>query len=209
MTFKNKNLSMKFKEISFSDSQAKRIYTNYLDRVKAATKDLSKENQNDTLLEINSHLYESMAQSDKNEIDNILDATERLGNPEQFLKDLVAEKKLEEAATTFNPIKILKALLLNLTNGVSYIIFFVLYLSLFSFVFLIFAKIFNPEKVGLFYKKSEFFILGISSGATSNDQTYERLGDWFIPTMIICTVILFILITLLLRLKKTIKKTIT
>lgn len=197
---------MKFKEISFTDLHAKRIYTNYLDRVRNSIKDLSKDNQNDTLLEINSHIYESMSHSEKNEIETILDVTERLGNPEVFLKDLVAEKKLEEAATTFNPIKIIKALLLNFSNGVSYIIFFLLYLSLFSFVFLIFAKMINPEKVGFFYKKSEFFVLGLSSGATVNDQAYERLGNWFIPVMAVCTIVLFVLITLLLRLKKTLKK---
>lgn len=197
---------MKFKEIPFTDLHAKRIYTNYLDRVRNSIWDLSKDNQNDTLLEINSHIYESMSHSSKNEIETILDVTERLGNPEVFLKDLVAKKKLEEAATTFNPVKILKALLLNLSNGLSYIIFFLLYLSLFSFIFLIFAKMINPDKVGFFYKQSEFFVLGLSSGATSDDQNYERLGNWFIPVMAICTVVLFVMITLLLRLKKTLKK---
>lgn len=197
---------MKFKEISFKDPNAQRIYINYLGRIKSSIKSLSKENQNDTLLEINSHIYEAVISSDKNELESLLDALEKLGNPEVFLKDMVAEKQLDEAAKSFNPFKIIKALFFNLTNGISYIIFFILYLSLFSFAFLIVAKMIDPEGVGFFYRDSDIFILGKISGSHLNYQQYEQLGNWFIPVMIGCTVIMFIIITLLLRLKKIIKK---
>jgi len=196
---------MKFKEINFNDATAKRIYMQYINQVKHAVKDLNKENQNDTLLEINSHIYESFANSDKNEVDNILDVTERLGNPETFLKELVAEKKLDEATRSFNPFKIIKALLLNLTNGVYYIIFFFLYLSLFSFIFLILMKLVDPENVGLFYKKSEVLLLGVWKGSKDYSD-YEQLGNMFIPAMLILTFILYLIITLLLRIKRIFKK---
>lgn len=197
---------MKFKEIPFADANAKRIYTNYLSRVRNSTKNLNKENQNDTLLEINSHIYEAVISTDKKELEALLDVLEKLGEPEVFLKELVAEKQLEEAAKSFNPVKIIKALFLNITNGVSYIVFLILYLSLFSFLFLIIAKIIDPEKIGFFYRDNDLFVLGKLSDSHLNPQQYEQLGNWFIPVMIVCAVIMFIIITLLLRLKKIIKK---
>jgi len=196
---------MKFQEITFTDTNAKRLYKDYIGRVKHALKDLSKENQHETLLEINSHIYEAFSLSKTDEVESLLDIFDKLGRPEIFLKELVAEKKLEEATKTFNPLKIIKALLLNITNGVSYIIFLILYLSLFSFVFLIFAKIFDPENVGLFYRNNDIFVLGKISSSSINYQQYEQLGNWFIPIMAASAFILFVIITFLLKLSKRLK----
>ncbi len=197
---------MKFKEIEFKDKNAERIYSGYINRVKNAVKVLSKENQNDTLLEINSHIYESLLNSSKSEVERILDVTERLGAPEVFLKDLVAEKSLSEATKSFNPVKIAKALILNFTNGVSYILFFILYLTLFSFLFLIGAKIVDPENVGFFYKSPDIFVLGKIKDINVNYLPYEQLGNWFIPAMVLFAVIFYVLITLLLKLKRKINR---
>ena len=48
---------MKFKEIIFKDKNSKRIYLDYISRIQQATKPLNKENQQEILLEINSHIY--------------------------------------------------------------------------------------------------------------------------------------------------------
>lgn len=197
---------MKFKEITFTDKHAERIYASYINRIKNATKNLNKESQTETLLEINSHIYEALVHSGKNELDDLLNILESLGEPEIFLKELVAEKQLEEAARSFNPVKIIRALLLNITNGISYFIFLILYLSLFSFVFLIVAKIIDPSGVGLFYKSSEFFVLGKISDSHTNYEQYEQLGNWFIPLMIAAILLFYTLITFLLKLKKIINK---
>jgi len=196
---------MKFQEIKFTDNNAKRLYKDYINRVKSMVKGLNKENQQECLLEINSHIYEAFTIVEGNEVERLLDVFEKLGAPEFFLRELVAEKKLEEATRSFNPVKIIKALLFNFSNGVSYIIFFLLYLSLFSFVFLIFAKILDPHKVGFFYKKDHFFVLGRYSSDTVNYQPYEQLGNWFIPTMMLAAIILYVLITLLLKVTKYLK----
>lgn len=197
---------MKFQEIPFTNSEAKEIYLNYLQRVKNSIKSLSAEQQNETLMEINSHLFEAISISEQDEKQRIILATKNLGTPEVFLRDLVAEKQLEEAVKSFNPIKIIKALFLNLSNGIAYVIFFILYLSLFSFVFLIFAKIFDPKHVGLFYRNPDIFVLGkISSDNTSYLQ-YEQLGNWFIPLMLVCIIVFYLLLTLGLRFKRAINK---
>lgn len=199
---------MKFKEIAFSDQNAYRIYKDYIARVQLATKILSSNDREEIMMEINSHIYESFNGNidGKNDVEKLLNILDKIGKPELFLKELVAEKKLEESTKSFNPISIFKALILNLGNGFSYILFFILYLLLFSFVFLIFAKIFDPKNTGFFYKANDFFILGKLSLAKENHQQYEHLGNWFIPAIIAITILFYFILTLLLKLKKSLNK---
>ena len=197
---------MKIENIKFTEEASKRVYNDYMKRVRKAISSLSKQNQDDIYMEFNSHVFEAIQQKNGiNEIDLLLDVLEKLGIPEEVLKPLVADKKLEQATKTFNPIHVFKALVLNFTNGITYIIFFFLYLLLFGFVFLIFAKIANPSEVGLFYKDSSFMVLGLSNN-TNQVGIKEFLGNWFIPVMLVSTVAFYFLITLLLKFKKTIKQ---
>lgn len=197
---------MKIENIKFSQEASKRVYNDYMKRVKKATSSLSKQNQDDIYMEFNSHIFEAIQQKNGiNEIDLLLDILENLGVPEEVLKPLVADKKLEQATKTFNPIHVFKALVLNFTNGITYIIFFFLYLLLFGFVFLIFAKITNQSEVGLFYKDASFMVLGIVDNTNKNGVT-ELLGNWFIPVMLISIVFFYILITILLKFKKSINQ---
>lgn len=196
---------MKLKEIQFNDQSAERIYKDYLYRIRKEVKGLNQQNQYEILMELNSHIYENLQEHPTgNEVEKLLNILEKLGRPEEILKPLVADKKLEEATKTFNPIHVFKALLLNLTNGISYIIFFILYLFLFGFVFLIGAKILSPKEVGFFYKPGEVFVLGLSKGLVHPSD--ELLGNWFIPAMAVSTIALYFIITLLLKLKRTINK---
>lgn len=197
---------MKIENIKFTEEASKRVYNDYMKRVRKAISSLSKQNQDDIYMEFNSHIFEAIQQKNGiNEIDLLLDILENLGIPEEVLKSLVADKKLEQATKTFNPIHVFKALVLNFTNGITYIIFFILYLLLFGFIFLIFAKIINPSEVGLFYKDSSIFVLGLSNN-TNQAGIKEILGNWFIPVMLVSTVAFYFLITLLLKFKKTINQ---
>lgn len=197
---------MKIENIKFSQGASRRIYEDYMKRVKKATASLSKQDQDDVYMEFNSHIFEALQYKEQaNEIDTLLDVLQRLGTPEEVLKPLVADKKLDQATRTFNPIHVFKALVLNLTNGVSYIIFFILFSLLFGFVFIIFAKIMHPSEVGMFFKNDSFLVLGMSSD-TNQEGVREVLGNWFIPVMVLCAVTLYLLFTLLLRLKKIINR---
>lgn len=199
---------MKFKEIKFTDTASKRIYDNYIRRIKKTIRPLPLQDQNEVIMEFNSHIYEALQHKDqKNEIDRLLDVIDKLGEPEEVLRPLVAEKKMEQATRTFNPVHIFKALILNITNGISYIIFIILYLCLFGFVFLIYAKIENPEDVGLFFKDGRFRALGKINPEYLQGSAYtEILGSWFIPVMVLSTIISYLLITLLLKFKRKINK---
>jgi uncharacterized membrane protein len=197
---------MKSENIKFSQEASKRVYNDYMKRVRKATSSLSKQNQDDIYMEFNSHIFEAIQQKNNiNEIDLLLNILEKLGIPEEVLKPLIADKKLEQATKTFNPIHVFKALILNFTNGITYIIFFFLYLLLFGFVFLIFAKIANPSQVGLFYKDASIVVLGMTSNTNQSGIT-ELLGNWFIPVMLISTIFFYVFITLLLKFKKSINQ---
>ena len=189
---------MKFKRIDFEDKNAQRVYDNYIKNLRNVLKPILDEDRQEVLMEFNSHIYEYIQNNkSKSELNELLNAIDKLGSPEEVLKPLIADKLLEKATKSFNPIHIFKALSLNITNGVSYIIFFLLYLSLGSFVFFIFAKLFN-NNVGMYFKEGEFKVLGLVN-ETSDYQ--EVLGYWFIPVMILATVILYFIITLLLKSK--------
>ena len=94
---------MKFKKIQFKNADAQKIYENYLKQIYSATKKLSNEDQNDILMELNSHIYESKTKNndESQEINNLLNTLERMGIPSEVLKPLIAEKKLNQATKTF------------------------------------------------------------------------------------------------------------
>ncbi|MEX0996264.1 MAG: DUF1700 domain-containing protein [Flavobacteriaceae bacterium] len=199
---------MKIKEIEFKETASKRVYDSYIKRTKKAIRLLPLSDQNEILLEFNSHIYEGLQRNkNKTEIDNLLDILDKLGIPEEVLKPLVADKKMEQATKTFNPLHIIKALALNVTNGISYVIFFILYLLLFGFVYLIYAKIVNPKEVGLFFQNDSFLVLGKINQAKLNDTGItEVLGNWFIPLVLLSIFVSYFLITYLLKLKRKINK---
>ena len=198
---------MEFKKIQFRSTDAQKIYENYLKQIQSATKKLSKEDQTDILMELNSHIFESISKinSEENEVKTLLELLDKIGIPSEILKPLIAERKLNQATKTFNPIHIFQALILNFSYGIIYFIFFILYLFLFSFVVLIFAKMFYSDNVGFYYKRGEIFQYG-GFLQDKNIQQYEILGIWFIPVTILLGVLFYFLISLLLKLKKSLRK---
>ena len=191
---------MKFKELQFDDINAKRTYDNYFKSVRKVLRPIPEVDKQEVLMEFNSHIYEHIqSNKSKSELEVLKDAITSLGIPAEVLKPLVADKLMEKATMTFNPLHVFKALMSNLGNGIFYIIFFFFYLFLGSFVFLIFAKIFNPNNVGMFFKEGKFVVLGM----TENKVNYhEVLGYWFIPVMMLLIVVLYLFLTFLLKLKK-------
>ena len=196
---------MKFTKLSLSDSNSQRVYDNYIRSVESAVKPLLKEDKLDVLMEFNSHIYESLqSKSGGSEMDNLLNAIDRLGSPEAVLKPLVADKLLEKATRTFNPIHVCKALLYNIANGISFVIFATFYLFLFTLIFLAGAKLFNRD-VGMYVQDDNYSSFAI--GLVDNTEGYtEVLGNWFIPVMLLATIVLYFLITYLLKYKRSLTK---
>jgi len=189
------------KAIQFKTTASEKIYADYMKRMKKMVSILPKEDQQDILMEFNSHIFEANRQSDSaNEVDNLMEVLESLGSPEEVLKPLIAEKKLIQATKSFNPLHVFKAIVMNIGNGISYIFFALLYLFLGAFIFTIFAKIFNPDNVGMYFRDGSFAALGsIDSESIIKGNYTEVLGNWFIPFMIVLSVLWYLLITFLLR----------
>jgi len=194
---------MKYKAIVFKDGNAQRVYDNYMKGIKNVVKPIPVAEREEVMMEFNSHIYECMQMNnDVSELESLLDSIDKLGAPDEVLKPLVADKLLEKATRSFNPIDVFKALVANLTNGVAYFIFFILYALLGTFVFLIFAKMFNKE-VGMYYREGKFQAIGMVYG---QEGAVEVLGHWFIPVMILCIIFFYMVITLLLKIKKSFNK---
>ncbi len=185
------------KRIDFKNTSAQKIYNDYFKRIERCSTVLSKEDRTDLIMEFNSHIYEGLQKNTaKDELEGLLNILENLGMPEEVLKPLIADKKLRQATKTFNPKHVFQAIKLNIKNGIVFGVFGLLYLFLFSTIFLFIAKIVLPNNTGLFYSNNEFQ----SFGFVRDYKGYnEVLGIWFIPLVLISTIILYLTITLLLR----------
>jgi len=184
--------------ISFHNPSAARIYNNYMARSKKALKILSEKDREESLLEINSHIYEYLVDKGQaDEMETLLSVLKRLGNPEETLKEVIAAKKLNEATKTFNPKHLLQALLLNISNGFIYILLFLLFVFQLAFPLLIIMKIISPHRTGLFISNNGSLKI---LGSTNNiGKSTEILGDLFIPAMIVATLVIYFFIILLLK----------
>ncbi len=188
------------KNINFENKSAKKIYESYIGRARKTLNVLSKQDRTDIMMEINSHIYEGLEQSiGENEVEKIIRITHSLGNPEEFLKPIIAQKKLGEATRTYNPKHIFQAIYLNIRNGVLFSVFALLYLGLIGFLILIISKIRYPQETGLFLNDGKFEALG---RLRTTENVEEVLGDFFIPAMFLMMLGLYLLVTFLLRLSK-------
>jgi len=187
-------------KINFKSSSAQHIYDDYMRRVDKCIALLGEADKTELVMELNSHIYEAMAKdANGNEVDCLLEVIAGLGVPEEFLKPLVAGKKLDQAVRSFNPKHVFQAISLNLRSGFIFSFFGLLYLFLFSFILLIVAKIFFPANTGLFFRGNSFSAFGFITGT---DGLTEVLGYWLIPLSIITALFCYTCITLLLRLKR-------
>jgi uncharacterized membrane protein len=187
------------KPIQFENTAAQRVYNDYIKRCRNCVKSLPEKDQEECLLEMNSHIFEYLqANSHSAEMDSLLNVLDRLGLPEETLKEFVASRKINQAAKTWNPLHIMQALYLNIRNGVIYIVLALLFILLASFPVLIILKLVYPDSVGCFTGKNSFYFGFIGQ----HEQATELLGNWFIPVAMLITALLYLLIILLFKIIK-------
>jgi hypothetical protein len=203
------------KAIPFANPSTQRVYNDYIQRCRRVTAILSAKDSEEVLLEINSHIYEYLcANNATDQLEALLNVLERIGPPEETLKEIVALKKIGEATRTFNPKHLIQALALNLTNGVIYIIISALFLFEITFPTLIVLKLIFPGRVGLFIFHNGRFLFGywnkalsggIRVGSFNPANATEILGGWFIPVSLLLAALIYIGIILLLKTVRKIK----
>lgn len=187
------------KLIPFNNSAAQRVYNDYINRCRKCLKGLPEADTEECLLEINSHIYEYLdANKATDEMDNLLNILDRLGAPEETLKEFVAAKKINQAVKTFNPLIVMQALYLNIRNGVLYIFISLLFIIFISFPFLIVLKLIYPKTVGCFIGEHSFYFGFIGQ----QQEATEVLGNWFIPAAIGIAAVLYLFIIGILKLLK-------
>ena len=186
------------KAIQFTDKNTQRIYNDYISRCKRSMHILSEKDREDCLLEINSHIYEYLeANTGKNELESLLNILDRLGAPEETLKEVVALKKTKEAIRTLYPKHVAQSIFLNIRNGIFYIILSVLAILVLLSPVLIILKLIYPKNTGCFYGENYFFF-----GYSDNIPILnEVLGNWFIPIIATMGTALYFLIIFLLKQK--------
>ena len=194
------------KLLQLENSSAQRIYDDYIVRCKKSLKILSEEDKEDSLLEINSYIYEYLTankENDKDAVENLLNILDRIGIPEETFKELIASKKITQAVKTFNPKVLMQALFLNIQNGFIYVILSILFLFLAAFPILIVLKLFKPNSIGLYVSYHSFFF----GFANPTNRGTELLGNGFIPVSIITTAFIYFLILFILKTKRQINNT--
>jgi len=194
---------MKFEKIKFENDSTQRVYNNYINQIVTIVHTLPEEEQLDILMEINSYIYEGMQKSNGyNELEYLLNIIDNFGDLEKVLKPIIAERKLDQATKTFNPIHIFRALFLNIQNGFFFIFISICYMGLGFLGIAILAKLFFPAQIGMYYKPGEYFVLAGIPGEGVNEMEYELLGNWYIPVMTIGIVSFYFLITMILKFEK-------
>jgi len=187
------------------EAVARRIWENYFHEVQRQARPLPKAQQRELILELYGHLQASMASGTvEREAERVLDALDKLGSPSEYVKPLVADRMLEEAAHSFNPITIAKGLGLSVFRGAAYAFaavgFFVGYLMSFALMGVALLKPFFPDEVGAYTHPG-----GLSVGFISESmhaQAVEHLGFAIIPVGLILGGVLYMGLTKLLRLLK-------
>ncbi len=190
----------------FADKVAAKIWAQYFRRLERLIRALDETQRRELEIEIKGHLMESFqSQTSGSEAERLLNAIERLGEPESYIKPMLAERLLSSASKSLRPIYVLKGLYYHFVGGVRKVFAGGLFVLGYILIFILAAsgvlKIFFPRHVGLFlYEKGGFLF-----GMTLNPERVrtEVLGYWIIP---ICLGLAFVLYIGLTKLLKVLKK---
>jgi len=188
----------------FSDKLAQKIWDQYFRRVRWCSKSINFKLQEELKLEIQDHLYESFnRETGESEAERLLNAIDKIGDPEEYIKPLVAERLLSDASQTFNPRIIAQGLYYHLwgsvKNFLSSLIFFFGYCVVLIIGLLTILKIILPNYVGIFLHNNGGYSFGFDANVVN---AKEVLGYWFIPIGFLLTIILYMGITRLLKVLK-------
>lgn len=187
---------MKVEKI-LSDTVTKKIWHQYFRRVKRCAKPLKSHQQEELILEIQDHLLESFKQeTGNNEAEKLLNAIDKLGDPEEYLRPMIADRLLSSASSTMNPKTVFKGLYYDLFGDIkSFLLslaFSLGYLAAFVFAVLSILKIFFPGNIGFFINETGGILIGIIGGELLKT---DILGYWNVPLGLLVSSIIYLVLT--------------
>ncbi|BDD06353.1 hypothetical protein [Aureibacter tunicatorum] len=193
------------KRITFKNKATQKIYDKYFKECGKEARNLTNEDRQDIIMELNSHIYEALQGDLAIEPAKFQDIIDNLGTAKTVIRPLVADKKMDQALKTFNPIQLAKALVLNITNGISYVIFAIIYLIILSGIYAIYIKIAHPEEVGMFFCDGKFMVFGRVQSEALQSKYVEVLGHGMIPFTIMIMAIAYFLLIFIMKSKRKLK----
>jgi len=187
-------------EPDFEDELSARLWEQYVERIEAKLEPLRPAVRREIEQELKIHLHDSIRHDDADEESvRVLNATEKLGRPEEYLEPIVMDRMIEEGSNTYNPLWIAKGLGRTFTRGVKKTVLGLLFGVGYLLALVVFAlgllKPFFPEHVGLFYEpggetqRITFGFLEQTAGMT------EVLGYWVIPLSLAVGVLIYMGLT--------------
>jgi hypothetical protein len=180
--------------IEVGDVPARKLLAAYFAKVDRALAPLSREEANAVRLELETHILDAMAGTPAGEADAKA-ALEQLGDPDEFIPQLVADRLRARAGRTFGPLDVLSAIGRTAVTGirglVTALVMSVGYLTSAVLVLLGVMKLTTSQDVGVFrLSTGQLFI-----GADDNVDGVDLLGVWFAPLAIVAGIVLYLLIT--------------
>ncbi len=180
--------------IEIGDVSARKLLASYFAQVDRALAPLSRAEADAVRQELETHILDAMAGMPASEA-GARAALEQLGDPEEFLTQLVADRLRARAGRTFGPLDIASAILRTAVTGIrgmlTAIVMSLGYLAATLMIILGALKLTTSQDVGVFrLRTGELFI-----GADDNVDGVDLLGAWFAPLAIVAGIVLYLLIT--------------
>lgn len=150
--------------------------------------------------DLRAHLADSYASDPTGtEIERLRRAIDRLGQPSEFLRPMLAEELLERGAQSYNPSLISRGLYHTIRSGsrraFTAIAFAAGYIALAIFAAMTLLKPFFGDHVGLIRGPNGSLTFGVVSDGSGE----ELLGLWSIPLTLALCALIYVLLTRALR----------
>lgn len=183
----------------FSDPAAQRLWADYIgevDRMVALIGPEAAELSDD----LRAHLADSFASDTTGtEIERLRRAINRLGQPSEFLRPMLADELLQRGTQSYNPSLISRGLYHTIRGGsrraFTAIAFAAGYIALAIFAAMTLLKPFFGDHVGLIRGPNGSLTFGLVSDGSGE----ELLGLWSIPLTLAVCAMLYVLLTRALR----------
>lgn len=180
--------------IEIGDVQARKLLASYFAQIDRALAPLSRAEADAVRQELETHILDAMAGTPAREADARA-ALEQLGDPDEFIPQLVANRLRARAGRTFGPLDVASAILRTAVTGVRGLLTAIVmsagYLIATVLIFLGILKLTTNQAVGVFrLRTGELFI-----GADDTVDGVDLLGGWFAPLAILAGIVLYLLIT--------------
>lgn len=176
------------------DPDVRSLLAGYFGKVDRALASLPRAEADEVKTELEAHAIEAISEAGGG-ADAVRHALAQLGDPEQFLPALVADRLRARAGRTFSPADVTLALVRSGASGMAGLALSVLvglgYAVATLCITLGIVKLVAPAGVGAYRLESGALFIGVDE----NVQGVDLLGIWFSPLSIAAGVALYVLLT--------------